>query len=485
MALSLTKLHAVAWRVVAAALSAARFAGRRFVNDERASIAREDAHALAHALGIQVQNRFRHVARIVKRVDDLPLSDDAGRAAAARDLQILLPEARAVAVLSRDEAQAPRYADLAAKADVNRFPYLAWHRDPSGGVAIDLMYALRASDQSRSYVYAELDPAPINALLTQTLPPNYRAALFERLSGVNNPLGGDADAIRASDPSTWVDLDFPPWTVAVADLPGRTSLRAGAWLDLGLLVAAFLVVLAVPVVVARVAIRGTRHDIQSLARMFQDIRDGTVRVDYPMELAEFNEIFQHLRDSGRKLVEQQRAFKDMGLIDHLSQLPNRRAFEQKLRQVFDQRRSNGVSSILMIDLDRFKTVNDTHGHDAGDALIVNFSAALKKLVRRSDFLARLGGDEFCVIFAYADIPTAEALANRIRDQLPREIHLKQGHLHPLQWTGGIGAFRRNDTEPEQALKRADRALLQAKDAGRNQTYVYESGGGPPSRRGTL
>lgn len=215
-----------------------------------------------------------------------------------------------------------------------------------------------------------------------------------------------------------------------------------------------------------------RHDAKSLVRLVRDVRQGSVRVDYPMSLADFTEAFEVLHRSGKRLVEEKEKLKDMGLVDHLSQLGNRRHFETRLNELHENIRTHGHSSLLMIDMDRFKQVNDQHGHDAGDALIVAFANALRKNVRQTDVLARLGGDEFCIIYPYTPLSQARILAERLRKQLPREVVLTRGVRHVLRWTGGLSAMS-NDASAEDVLGRADQALLRAKAAGRNITLTFD------------
>ncbi len=236
---------------------------------------------------------------------------------------------------------------------------------------------------------------------------------------------------------------------------------------------ALLAALGVVVRLYRVVSAAIRHDILSLTRMFRDVRDGALRDHYPLALREFAETLSYLRSSGRKLVREKERLKNLGLIDHLSQLSNRRHFERRLAHLFEARKAKGPSSVLLIDLDHFKAVNDTHGHDAGDLLIVNFSKALRACVRQTDFLARLGGDEFCVIYPYTPIDKASVYVERLRRQLPRELPLLKGAVHALRWTGGLSALADSDKKFDDALWRADKALIQAKEAGRNNTKVYD------------
>jgi diguanylate cyclase (GGDEF)-like protein len=251
---------------------------------------------------------------------------------------------------------------------------------------------------------------------------------------------------------------------------------------LAALVAAAIVILIGTARLHRRTVRAVLHDIKSLGRLFRDVREGAVRVDYPMELSEFADVFRYLRHSGTRMVEEKKKFTRMGLVDHLSQLNNRRHFERRLAELFEHLHASGPSSLLIIDVDHFKEVNDRHGHDAGDALIVGFSRALVEHVRKTDFLARLGGDEFCVIYPYTDLATARVLAERLRAELPERLPLPRGVQHSVRWTGGLSVMTDADRKFDAVLWRADQALLAAKEAGRNNTQVYAEGDNPPRHR---
>jgi len=218
--------------------------------------------------------------------------------------------------------------------------------------------------------------------------------------------------------------------------------------------------------------RAVREDIKSIGRMFHDVRHGGLRDAYPMALEEFTGVFQYLRDSGRRLVEEKEKLKGLGLIDHLSQLSNRRHFERRLKELHEASKTHGPSSVLIIDMDHFKAVNDHYGHDVGDALIVAFAKALRGAVRQTDFLARLGGDEFCIIYPYTPLTKATAYVERLRKQLPRAVHLPKSIEHPLKWTGGLSVMAGTDTKFDEVLWRADKALIRAKEAGRNVTEIF-------------
>jgi len=251
----------------------------------------------------------------------------------------------------------------------------------------------------------------------------------------------------------------------------------GAWSGLGILYLAAMLAAIAGVVIINIKIYRTigavRDDIRSLVQMFKDVHQGMVRLDYPVEFKEFAVAQRYLHGWGRELLAERERLKDMGLMDHLSQLSNRRHFEMRLKEIFDNRPTHGPSSVLIIDADRFKQVNDQHGHDAGDTLITKFAAALRNHVRYTDMLARLGGDEFCIIYTYVPLTKAKELADRLRRDLPRQLELKPGVYHELNWTGGLSAFNDNDTKPDNVLRRADQALLRAKEAGRNRTAIFD------------
>lgn len=351
------------------------------------------------------------------------------------------------------------------------------HRNDDAKSHVDFAQAVRRPDDQHFLGSAILSTAftDIQSLVAAHVVAGRHIALRQHGTGTEPQTiavwGEAADA--ASDPAL-LRVGTTPWELVVSEHPSGSLLATPGqrWVAILLLALLFGAMVFLAAVLWRIN-HAARHDVRSLVRMFQDIRQGAVRVDYPMELSEFNTVFAYLRDSGKQLVQQQQHFRDMGLIDHLSQLNNRRAFEQRLSELFKQNVTHSTSSVLMIDLDHFKQVNDQRGHDIGDALIVSFSQALKKLVRASDFLARLGGDEFCVIFAYTPLKQAGRLALRLRQELPRAFMLPGGYEHSVRWTGGLSAIDTKDTKFEQVLHRADQALLRAKETGRNQTYFVD------------
>lgn len=166
----------------------------------------------------------------------------------------------------------------------------------------------------------------------------------------------------------------------------------------------------------------------------------------------------------------------MAYYDPLTNLPNRILFQDRLRQALLQgRRNDWQVGVLFVDLDRFKRINDTLGHDAGDQLITEVANRLSASVRRSDSVARLGGDEFTVILP--DLPDTDGaliVAQKIITALSEPILLK-GHQVQITASVGIALFPDHATDAEGLVTRADIAMYEAKQRGKNTFALYEPG----------
>lgn len=217
--------------------------------------------------------------------------------------------------------------------------------------------------------------------------------------------------------------------------------------------------------------KALKNDIDTILVFFSDIRHSRLRKAYPIKLKDLEQSFGLMYRLGKLMLGKHKQVSDSASIDHLSQVNNRRSFDIKQNELFKTLAEGWTHSLLIIDIDNFKQVNDTFGHDAGDALIVQFGKALKKHLRSSDFIARLGGDEFCVIFPNTPLKKAAELAGRLRQNLPAELELTHGIMYKLHWSGGLSEYKKNDEAENMALSRADNALLEAKRAGRNQTKL--------------
>ena len=168
----------------------------------------------------------------------------------------------------------------------------------------------------------------------------------------------------------------------------------------------------------------------------------------------------------------------LAFFDPLTQLPNRRLLLDRLQQLSAARaRNNQVAAILFIDLDRFKQLNDSYGHDQGDELLIQVAGRLQACVREVDTVARLGGDEFVVALAQLGehAPHAQAgalsVARKVLSVLNEPFTLP-GTTWQLSASIGLVMLEDANTLPDDLLKRADDAMYEAKAAGRNTLRIW-------------
>jgi diguanylate cyclase (GGDEF)-like protein/PAS domain S-box-containing protein len=173
------------------------------------------------------------------------------------------------------------------------------------------------------------------------------------------------------------------------------------------------------------------------------------------------------------------------MVDHdpLTGLYNRRRFEQELdRHVAHIERYGAAGALLVLDLDDFKSVNDTLGHNAGDELIVSVSGLLRSKLRDSDVIARLGGDEFAILLPAGAIEEAEAVAAKLVRAVREEITvLGARRVRRVTTSAGVATFTDGDVTGEEMLVNADLAMYEAKEAGRDRHATYAADRHEPPR----
>jgi diguanylate cyclase len=156
-------------------------------------------------------------------------------------------------------------------------------------------------------------------------------------------------------------------------------------------------------------------------------------------------------------------------LDGLTGIANRRSFEQMLRRLAGETMNSGKDlSLLMVDIDHFKRVNDTWGHQTGDRVICHVAACLRQSVRGEDVVARYGGEEFAVLLPHTDLSSAATVGENIRALLTREPLRLEVTPPMAAITVSIGASAYDPGEPlAEWVARADEALYHAKVEGRN------------------
>ena len=177
-----------------------------------------------------------------------------------------------------------------------------------------------------------------------------------------------------------------------------------------------------------------------------------------------------------KIVDQMRTIERIGLIDPLTKISNRRGFEDKLRAEWDRtKREASPISILIMDIDKFKTYNDTYGHQQGDAALKSLAETLTETLKRSvDFCARWGGEEFVILLPGTDEAGAVGVAERARENVEAMIiETEEGEKTKITVSIGVNSLipEASDTVKD-FIEKADQALYKAKESGRNRYVVY-------------
>jgi diguanylate cyclase (GGDEF)-like protein/PAS domain S-box-containing protein len=199
-------------------------------------------------------------------------------------------------------------------------------------------------------------------------------------------------------------------------------------------------------------------------RLDVDGRDGLAYVTHDVSVR---------RKAEQQLIDNQQRLDRMAHHDQLTSLPNRHYLTTFLPAAIEEARAgNTMLGVVFLDLDRFKHINDTRGHETGDKLLQEVARRLRACVRDSDVVIRMGGDEFVVILrnvkSYDEVTLG---ANRIIESLNIPIVIDQ---HPLQTTGSVGVslFPRDGDNMGELLKHSDTAMYQAKDRGRNNVQMF-------------
>jgi diguanylate cyclase (GGDEF)-like protein/PAS domain S-box-containing protein len=191
--------------------------------------------------------------------------------------------------------------------------------------------------------------------------------------------------------------------------------------------------------------------------------------------------------SERKQMEDQ--VRQLAFYDPLTGLPNRRLLDDRLAQAIIETKRNGhYKALMVLDLDNFKSLNDTHGHAIGDLLLIEASTRLKNCVRGIDSVARFGGDEFVVLLNELDLNKEKAEAQTAIVAEKIRAHLAEPYLFKIKGVGdtvidiehhctssiGVVVFTNQGANAEDLFMKADSTMYKAKEAGRNQTLFFDS-----------
>jgi diguanylate cyclase (GGDEF)-like protein len=185
---------------------------------------------------------------------------------------------------------------------------------------------------------------------------------------------------------------------------------------------------------------------------------------------------RRLARAANEMVAGQESLEELALSDPLTGLPNKRAFNDRLEAELGRAaREYYPVSVVAMDLDKFKQINDTWGHAVGDEALKKLARALQSTLRAGDLCGRLGGDEFMLALVRADAPTAEKVMQRIKDAIA-PVEVGPGR-QKLKFSAGIAEFPRHSTEMERLVNQADAALYWGKAHGRDRWHIYSAEAG--------
>ncbi len=216
------------------------------------------------------------------------------------------------------------------------------------------------------------------------------------------------------------------------------------------------------------ALKALQANLRHLTWQTQAVAAGDLsqRVQF---LGEFATAFNTMVD---RLGKQQEQLKDQAMRDPLTGLLNRRYLDETLPREFARATREGRPiALLMIDVDRFKDVNDTQGHAAGDQVLRALGGLLRAMTRASDVACRWGGEEFVVVLPGAPVDAATRRADDMRLAFASLAIPGQESRGGNSFSVGLSVFPRHGDTPEGLLEAADRALYRAKDGGRNRVEV--------------
>ncbi len=184
--------------------------------------------------------------------------------------------------------------------------------------------------------------------------------------------------------------------------------------------------------------------------------------------AELTGMLRQLRDSRDQIHRQNQELQVLATRDPLTKAYNRRSFFEQLKNLWSAAvRYDHALCCIMLDLDHFKSINDTHGHARGDAVLRDVASVLSRTTRHSDILCRYGGEEFCILVPHIKRENAVGFAENLRKAI------ENCDMHGLQVTASIGvASIDNSDSPERLIDHADQALYHAKNTGRNRVVCW-------------
>jgi len=202
-----------------------------------------------------------------------------------------------------------------------------------------------------------------------------------------------------------------------------------------------------------------------------DYTDSSMEILYFNLLASLGVVLFIIIVLYRIIQKHSKKLENMAFVDSLTEIYNRRFFKTKLSDtISDSNRYKQNFCLVFIDIDNFKKINDTKGHDVGDEILIIVANTLKNSLREGDTIARWGGEEIIILLSHTDIKTGEMLANKLKLMIENSIKIQDILSYNLTASFGITEFKNGD-DTDTIIKRADEAMYISKNSGKNRVSV--------------
>jgi diguanylate cyclase (GGDEF)-like protein len=216
----------------------------------------------------------------------------------------------------------------------------------------------------------------------------------------------------------------------------------------------------------------------SFNRLFGQLNDANTRLQSKVELADRKllETNEQLRQQSRELQDMNEKFRLLSITDELTGLYNRRHFEEAMHESMAiARRHHDANSVIIIDLDHFKQVNDKYGHPVGDQMLKEVASVMQSILRDIDVFCRIGGEEFAVVSKRADKSAAMQIAEKLRSTIEDEEFCIDEQIIPMTVSIGVSTLTRDAESNDDFIlyRQADDAVYASKAAGRNYVTHYD------------
>ncbi|PVZ90341.1 hypothetical protein C9426_02910 [Serratia sp. S1B] len=215
----------------------------------------------------------------------------------------------------------------------------------------------------------------------------------------------------------------------------------------------------------------TIREIKALSQSLESMTETLLSQKHQLEEANLN-LEKKVQERTQELEIANNELAKLARYDALTGLHNRRAFNNYIEYLFEQMsRTQQVYAVLLMDIDFFKKVNDTYGHEVGDHVLQRVAELLPSAIRTTDFVARFGGEEFVVLLPATVLDEAVLVAEKIRQTIAQESIIEN---HPITVSIGVSVALQQDAEVNDTIRRADKCLYIAKEQGRNQVVALSS-----------